>query len=98
MATKTQPRPARTSPAKPTQRQIEKIILELLGNLLGEDAGDLRRRLKKDGGHMPVDSLDLFDVLVEFHQRTGIKLPKKQLTAKVMRSVSEFSRLAAAQG
>ena len=36
---------------------------------------------------MPVDSLDMFDILKEFHERTGLKIPKKKVRRQTLRSV-----------
>jgi acyl carrier protein len=44
---------------------------------------------------MPVDSLDLFDVLAEFRQRTGLTIPKRKLRRDTMRSVGAFASFAA---
>lgn len=80
---------------RPTQTQITEIVIELLGGLLKKDPGDLRAELEAKGTGMPVDSLDLFDVLVEFRQRTGLKIPKKKVRRRTMRSVAAFSEFAA---
>jgi acyl carrier protein len=39
---------------------------------------------------MPVDSLDLFDVLPEFWKATGLKVPTKELRRRTMRTVDSF--------
>ncbi|MGA2927144.1 MAG: hypothetical protein ABSG43_14300 [Solirubrobacteraceae bacterium] len=44
---------------------------------------------------MPVDSLDLMDILVEFRQCTGLRIPKKKLRRRDMRSVRAFAQFAA---
>ena len=54
-------------------------MIELLGDLLKKDPDELRAELLAKGSAMPVDSLDMFDVLVEFRQRTGLTIPKKKL-------------------
>ncbi len=36
----------------------------------------------------------MFDVLVEFRQRTGITIDKKELRRKTMRSVEAFAQFA----
>jgi acyl carrier protein len=71
--------------------QVEALVIELVGDLLNEDPNELRLRLVAKGDSMPVDSLDLFDVLVEFRLRTGITIPKRKLRGHVMRSVTAFS-------
>jgi acyl carrier protein len=75
--------------------QITDLVVELLADLLHEDASDLRTELLEKGGGMPVDSLDLFDVLAEFRQRTGLKFPKRKLRRHTMRSVGAFAAFAA---
>lgn len=80
---------------RPSEAQITDIVIELLAELLKKDAGDLRSELEAKGAAMPVDSLDLFDVLVEFRQRTGLTIPKKKLHRDTMRSVGAFAQFAA---
>jgi acyl carrier protein len=70
-------------------------MVRLLADLLNEQPDELRKSLVAKGEDMPVDSLDLFDVLAEFRQQTGITLPKRHLGREVMRSVRAFSKLAA---
>lgn len=77
-----------------TETQITELIIELLGDLLKTDPNDLRAELLGKGAAMPVDSLDLFDVLVEFRQRTGLTIPKKKLRRRTMRSVTAFAEFA----
>lgn len=88
-----------TTPVKPqtgwTEAQITDLVVELLADLLHENAGDVRTDLLEKGSGMPVDSLDLFDVLAEFHQRTGLKIPKRKLRRNTMRSVGAFAAFAA---
>ncbi len=98
MASTTHTTPSRTTPParRWTAREIEDEIVSLLAALLRKDPAGLRRELEEKGGALPVDSLDLLDVLADFHQRTGIrKIPKKKLTQRVMRSVKEFSTFVA---
>lgn len=78
-----------------TVADITSVILELLGDLLGERPFPLRARLLAKGAHMPIDSLDLFDVLAEFRQRTGITIPKRKLGSHTMRSITSFSQFIA---
>ncbi|MHB8613337.1 MAG: hypothetical protein ACYDAL_13045 [Candidatus Dormibacteraceae bacterium] len=72
--------------------------MSLLADLLTKDPAELRRELVAAGSNMPVDSLDLFDTLVEFRQRTGITLPKRKLRRHIMRSVTAFAEFAAQEG
>lgn len=85
-----------TAPAPTwTETQITDLVIELLGDLLKTDPDDLRAELLSKGAAMPVDSLDLFDILVEFRQRTGLSIPKKRLRRRTMRSVTAFAEFAA---
>src|SRR4051794_4470862 len=88
-----------TIPAPPqtgwTEAQITDLVVDLLADLLHQDAGDLRDELLEKDGGMPVDSLDLFDILAEFRQRTGLKIPKRKLRRHTMRSVGAFAAFAA---
>ncbi len=78
-----------------TEQRIEALVIELLAELLDEDPDELRQQLLDKGDGMPVDSLDLFDILVEFRQRTGLRIPKRKLRRQTMRSVKAFSAFAA---
>jgi len=91
MATTTAP--SRSSPW--TADRIADLVLDLLADLLDEDRADVERELRDKGTAMPVDSLDLMDVLMEFRQRTGLKIPKKKLRRRDMRSVQAFAHFAA---
>lgn len=83
---------------RPTEAELAEILLELLGDLLRKEPDDLRAELEAKGTGMPVDSLDLCDVLVEFRQRTGLKIPKRKLRRHTMRSVGAFAAFAASEG
>lgn len=74
-----------------TVEEITALTVELLADQLHEDPGDLRRVLEEKGAGMPVDSLDMFDILQEFRSRTGLTLPVKKLKRHTLRSVSAFS-------
>lgn len=76
------------------QTDAEEIVLELLADLRKTSVGELRQELGAAGEGMPVDSLDMFDVLVEFRQRTGITIDKKKLRRRTMRSVEAFAQFA----
>lgn len=78
-----------------TEERIADLVVDLLADLLHEDPDELRSDLLEKGGSMPVDSLDLFDVLAEFRQRTGLKIPKRRLRRDTMRSVGAFAAFAA---
>jgi acyl carrier protein len=91
MATVTTTAPATTW----TEDRIVDLVLELLADLLDRDPDELERDLLDAGSGMPVDSLDLFDTLVEFRQRTGLRIPKSKLRRRDMRSVRAFAQFAA---
>jgi acyl carrier protein len=76
------------------QTDAEHVVLELLASLRKTSVPELREELGAAGEGMPVDSLDMFDVLVEFRQRTGITIDKKQLRRRTMRSVEAFAQFA----
>jgi acyl carrier protein len=81
-----------------TAAEIETLVLELLADELGKDSDDLRAELEEKGASMPVDSLAVFDILVEFRQRTGLTIPKRKLARQTMRSVKTFSEFVAKEG
>ena len=81
-----------------TVAELEKLTLELLGELLGRDPDLLRDELLQKGAAMPVDSLDMFDILKEFHERTGLKIPKSNVRRQTLRSVRAFAEFVAKEG
>lgn len=76
------------------QTAAEDVVVELLATLRKTSVEELRQELGAAGEGMPVDSLDMFDVLVEFRQRTGITIDKKKLRRRTMRSVEAFAQFA----
>lgn len=74
-----------------TAAEVEDLIIDLLADYLGEDTAGFRRRLLEKGTLMPIDSLDLFDVLQDFRQVTGLSLPVRKLRRNTMRSVRMFA-------
>lgn len=82
-------------PKKWTAAELEAILFDLLGKLLGEDPGELREKLEAKGANMPVDSLDIFDILAEFRILTGLTLPKRELRQETVRSVAALAKFAA---
>lgn len=82
-------------PKKWTATELEEIIFDLLGKLLNEDPAAQREKLEAQGAGMPVDSLDIFDILAEFRILTGLTLPKRELRQKTMRSVAALAKFAA---
>jgi acyl carrier protein len=78
-----------------TVKAIEGLTLELLAELLGREVGELSRELRTQAPTMPVDSLDMFDILQEFRDRTGLKLPVREIRRDTLRSVRAFAEFAA---
>jgi acyl carrier protein len=78
-----------------TSKEVEELTLELLGELLGKDSAALWEELLGKGAAMPVDSLDMFDILKEFHEHTGLKIPKKKVRRQTLRSVQAFAEFVA---
>lgn len=78
------------APTRTTQ-EITALTIELLADQLNRDPTDLRRELESKGSLMPVDSLDMFDILQDFRTRTGLTLPVKSLKRNTLRSVGAFA-------
>lgn len=78
-----------------TQTAIEALVLTLLAEQMGEDQEALAMRLQEKGGGMPIDSLEMFDMLAEFRKNTGLKIPVKKLKKNTLRSVRAFADFAA---
>jgi acyl carrier protein len=74
-----------------TVEEVETLTLELLSALLGEDPDALRHQLIQKGAAMPVDSLDMFDILKDFRDRTGLTIPKAKLRRQTLKSVHTFA-------
>lgn len=81
------------SPAAPpaawTLTALQAVVLDLLAELLMEDREELEQRLSVTPA-MPVDSLDMMDIIAGFKQRTGLSVHKGRLRRHHMRSVSAF--------
>jgi len=75
-----------------TIEEVTTLTIELLSDLLQQDPTVMRRELAGKGALMPVDSLDMFDILQEFRTRTGLTLPVKSLKRETLRSVGAFAR------
>jgi len=73
------------------QEQAEEVLLELLAEQDGTDVASLRAELSGAGEGLPVDSLDMFDVLADFRKRTGLTIDKKNLRRNTMLSVEAFA-------
>ena len=81
----------------PENKEFEELVRREL-ELLGEDPDSLRGHLIEKGAAMPVDSLDMFDILKDFHKRTGLKIPKRQLRRQTLKSVRTFADFVAREG
>ena len=80
-----------------TAEAVEDVVIRLLGKLLHENPDDLRTHLLEQGASMPIDSLDLFDVLQEFRHITGLRIAVRKLGHQTMKSVAAFARFVADQ-
>lgn len=80
-----------------TKALVVDLTLECLASYLTEDKHTLRARLQSDGPNMPIDSLDLFDVLSEVRQQTGLKLPSKKCKRDTLRSLEAFAEFVMAE-
>ena len=88
------PNASPTAPTVPsttwTETALQAVVLDLLAELLMEDRDELEQRLSVTR-EMPVDSLDMMDIIAGFKQRTGLSVPKGDLRRHHMRSVSAFA-------
>jgi len=76
-----------TSPASTwTAPSLKEVLLGILVPYLHTTRTELEAR----GPGMPIDSLDLFDVLPEFWKATGLTVPTKELRRETMRSIDAF--------
>lgn len=83
-----------TTPKKWTTAELEELVVKVLATEAGIEAAKLRHDLEGKGDAMPIESLELFNVLVEFMKRTGMNIPKK-VPPGTMRSVKRFAKFAA---
>lgn len=90
--------PVEAPTKKWTQAAIEALVLTLLAEQMGEDQDALAVRLREKGAGMPIDSLEMFDMLAEFRKNTGLKIPVKKLKKNTLRSVLAFAEFAAKEG
>jgi acyl carrier protein len=90
--------PVKAPTKKWNQSAIEGIVLTLLAEQMEEDQGELTTRLQEKGAGMPIDSLEMFDMLAEFRKITGLKIPVKKLKKNTLRSIRAFAEFAAREG
>lgn len=81
------------APAPRTAPALKEVLLGILLPYLGVS----RQELEARGPGMPVDSLDLFDVLPEFWKATGLKVPTRNLRRQTMRSIDAFVSFVASE-
>lgn len=81
-----------------TVETVEALVIDLLADLLGKGHDELQSELVAKGSAMPVDSLDLLDILQEFRLRMGLRMPVRKLRRDTMRSVRAFAEFAVAEG
>lgn len=84
-----------TKAEKWTQAAIEDLVLHLLSEQMEEDEAELRTRLQEKGEKMPIDSLEMFDMLAEFRKETGLRIPVRKLRTNTLCSVRAFAEFAA---
>lgn len=84
------------------QSEVEDAILKLVAEQEGRQIQDLRRELLERGLEMPIDSLQLVEILVALEQRFDVRLPESQVTARSLQSVKALAalvcRMSAEQG
>jgi len=86
---------ATAAPSKTwTQNGLEKLVIELVAAEEGVAPATFRTELEAKGDAMPIESLKVFNILVEFFKRTGLIIPKK-VPPGTMRSVKRFAKFAA---
>jgi acyl carrier protein len=71
--------------------QAEALILELLADECDETPTELRERLSRQGPAMPIDSLELLEIVVELRKRTNLTLLTSKLTRRATKSVHAFA-------
>jgi len=76
-------------PTGPTMRrqQVERAILERLAANMKRDPTDLESELKAGGEELPVDSLEMVEIILDLEERFDVRLPDDTATAEAMRSV-----------
>jgi acyl carrier protein len=73
------------------QRQIENLILDLLGEVVHRDPDELRTELEEIGAELPIDSMFTAEVLARVEQVCGVSLPTDAQHARALRSVTAFA-------
>jgi acyl carrier protein len=73
------------------QDSAEALVIELLAEEFSRDSDDVRSELEGEGPQMPVDSLDILDILQALEDRTGLRVKADKKTGRSMRSVRDFA-------
>lgn len=76
-----------------TRVEVESVILELLGEELKTEPGELGQRLSAAGAQMPIDSVIMVEILVRVETRFGVRVAETAPTAWALRSVCGFAEL-----
>ena len=71
--------------------EIEALLIDLLADELDENADELRERLERGGAAMPIDSLQLLEIVPALRKETGLSLLTSKLTRKATKSVAAFA-------
>jgi acyl carrier protein len=81
-----------TGTVTPTKvQQIEELLINLLADELDENPEELRERLQEHGAAMPIDSLQLLEIVPALRQETNLTLLTSKLTRKATKSVGAFA-------
>jgi acyl carrier protein len=81
-----------TRTATPTKtQQIEELLIDLLADELDETPHELRARLQAGGGTMPIDSLQLLEIVPALRKETKLSLLTSKLTRQATKSVAAFA-------
>jgi acyl carrier protein len=81
-----------TSTTTPTKvQQIEELLIRLLADELDEDPEELREQLQEGGAAMPIDSLQLLEIVPALRKETKLSLLTSKLTRKATKSVGAFA-------
>ena len=73
------------------QKQIERLILELVADGQNRDPDDLREELEALGEELPIDSLLAVEVLAAVEEECGVTLSTDAEHAAAMKSVVAFA-------
>ncbi|MFE2285616.1 phosphopantetheine-binding protein [Streptomyces sp. NPDC059443] len=80
------------STATPRLEEITSIIIELLAELQGQSAAEVRAELEESGAELPVDSLLIVEILTRIEEHYSVTIPADRESAQATRSVQSFAR------